>query len=1114
MNCAECGSANREGRRFCGGCGAALAAACEACGFVNEAAEKFCGGCGTALAPGPAAALPATIARTRGREPAAQGEAERRQLTVMFCDLVGSTALSARFDPEDLRELIGAFQQASVGVIERMGGIVARYMGDGLLVYFGYPQAGEDDAERAVSAGLGVVEAVAALAVPDDVRLRVRVGIATGLVVAGDIVGEGAAEEHAVLGETPNLAARLQGLAEPDTVVIGPVTHRLVGGLFECAELGQHTLKGFPEPVSAWRVMGASEAETRFDALRIGTLTPLVGREKELALLADAWRSACRGNGGVAVLTGEAGIGKSRIVQALAETAAGEAGHTRLNFQCSSHHTDSALHPVIAQLERWAGFAPGDENEAKLDKLEEQARIAALPVAETAPLLAALVSVPVDGRYPPLALSPGLRKSRTLDALVARVLAFADGRPLLLVLEDAQSVDPTSAELFERIVNRAPEAPCLVIVTARPGYSPPWEGLAHVLTIRLDRLGPRQCRALAEGLATTAGLGDDVLAAIVARADGVPLFVEELTRAVLEAGVGGIEDAGGPEIPATLKDALMARLDRLGPAKRVAQTGAVIGREFDIELIAEVMTLDDDALGRALERLRRADLVFQPGMPFIATYVFKHGLVHETAYGSVLKRSRQDLHGRIAEIIESGFHDIAKSRPEVIARHYTDAGRFSESVAHWVRAVEASVRRSAMPEAVALSRRGLAAIENLAPGPEQARAELALRTVMQLPLRATRGLADAEVETNCARGYALCGETDDNAPLLPLLYGLFAVPWARGDIAEGRARARRLDERAVETGEETARLVAAYAGGMISLFAAENEDALARLKTVLAGYDPERHAALALAYAQEFGVGAHNYLGLAYAFCGRFPDCRREVHEAVALARALAQPFPLAHALAVGAAAIAFLGDSQATSALADEATAVSREQGFAPYVALGRICGGWARAREGQARDGIAEMEQGIEDWKRVGYGLAVPLFGSLLCEAYVADGRADAALSLGTELLSHVERSGQAQFESPVRAALGDAWNALDGSSDKAMDAYVSALEAARRQRAPGHELRVALRLARVWRESGRDREARDLLADALASTDGGDDVPVVAEGRKLAEEAGARPVTDGLD
>ena len=333
MDCAECGSANREGRRFCGGCGAALAAACEACGFVNEAAEKFCGGCGTALAPGSAAALPATIARTRGREPAAQGEAERRQLTVMFCDLVGSTALSARFDPEDLRELIGAFQQASVGVIERMGGIVARYMGDGLLVYFGYPQAGEDDAERAVSAGLGVVEAVAALAVPDDVRLRVRVGIATGLVVAGDIVGEGAAEEHAVLGETPNLAARLQGLAEPDTVVIGPVTHRLVGGLFECAELGQHTLKGFPEPVSAWRVMGASEAETRFDALRIGTLTPLVGREKELDLLADAWRSACRGDGGVAFLTGEAGIGKSRIVQALAETAAGEAGHTSLNFQ-------------------------------------------------------------------------------------------------------------------------------------------------------------------------------------------------------------------------------------------------------------------------------------------------------------------------------------------------------------------------------------------------------------------------------------------------------------------------------------------------------------------------------------------------------------------------------------------------------------------------------------------------------------------------------------------------------------------------------------------------------------------------------------------------------------
>ena len=558
----------------------------------------------------------------------------------------------------------------------------------------------------------------------------------------------------------------------------------------------------------------------------------------------------------------------------------------------------------------------------------------------------------------------------------------------------------------------------------------------------------------------------------------------------------------------------MARLDRLGSAKRVAQTGAVIGREFEFELIAEVMTLDHDALGRALERLRRADLVFQPGMPFLATYVFKHGLVHETAYGSVLKRSRQDLHGRIAGIIESRFHDIAQSQPEVVARHYTAASRFSDALTHWVNAVEASVRRSAMHEAVALSRRGLAAIENLAPGPERARAELALRAVMQLPLRATRGLADADVETNYARGYPLCLEIADSAPLLPLLYGLFAVPWARGDIAEGRAGARRLAARAVETGEETARLVAEYAGGMISLFAADNEDALARLKTVSALYDPERHATLALAYAQEFGVGAHNYLGLAHAYCGRFPDCRRAVHESVALARALGQPFPLAHALAVGAAAIAFLGDSRATSALADEAMAVSREQGFAPYVALGRIFGGWARAREGQARDGIAEMEQGIEDWKRAGYGLAVPLFGSLLAELYVADGRADAALGLGTELLSHVERSGQAQFESLVRAALGDAWNALGGSADKAMDAYVAALETARRQRAPGHELRVALRLAPVWRAAGRDREAGDLLVRALASTDGGDDVPMVAEGRKLADDAGARPVTDRLE
>jgi class 3 adenylate cyclase len=546
---------------------------------------------------------------------AAPREAERRQLTVMFVDLVGSTAMASRIDPEDMGRVIRAYQGCCAEMIERWRGHVAKYMGDGVLAYFGWPQAHEDDAERAVRAGLDLTDAIELLAAPSGEALAARVGIATGLVMVGELIGEGTAQEQAVVGETPNLAARWQALAEPCGVVISQATRRLVGGLFELADLGPRRLKGFGEPLAAWRVEGEGRAEGRFEALHGGRLTPLVGREHELGLLLDRWELAKGSEGQVVLLAGEPGIGKSRLTQALLERIATEP-HVRLRYYCSPYHTNSALHPVIEQLERAAGFVADDCAEVRLDKLEAVLRSSSAQVVEVAPLLAALLSIRADGRYPSLNLTPQAQKAKTFQVLLAQLKGLAAGQPVLMVFEDAHWIDPTSAELLGQVIDRVTRLPVLLVITFRPEFTLPWTGYTHVASLKLSRLGQRQGAAIIERLAGKA-LPAEILDQIVARTDGVPLFVEELTKTVLESGL--LTDAGdryelaGPlptlAIPATLHDSPMARLDRLAPVKEVAQTAAVIGREFGHDLLAEVSPLPEDQLTSALDQLAQSELV-------------------------------------------------------------------------------------------------------------------------------------------------------------------------------------------------------------------------------------------------------------------------------------------------------------------------------------------------------------------------------------------------------------------------------------------------------------------------------------------------------------------------
>jgi class 3 adenylate cyclase len=582
---------------------------------------------------------------------APQDAAERRQVTVMFSDLVGSTALSARMDPEDLREIISAYQKCVAETVQRFGGFVAKYMGDGVLVYFGYPQAHEDDAERAVRAGLELIAAVNALKA--DTPLQTRVGIATGLVVVGDLIGAGEAQERGIVGETANLAARLQGIAEPNMVVIAEGTRRLLGNLFDLEDLGAKGLKGIAEPVRAWAALRPSSVESRFEALHAAELTALIGREEELELLLRRWSKTKTGEGQVVLLSGDAGIGKSRLTASLMERLVSEP-HTRLRHFCSPQHTDSALYPIIGQMERAAGFRYDDTSLAKLDKLDALLAQSFTPREEAA-LFAEMLSLPNDGRYPALELTPDQRRQGTLKALTSRLAGLASQNPVLMIVEDVHWTDPTSLEVFGRTVDQIKTLPVLLTVTFRPDFSPPWVGQSHVMSLTLNRLGEREATAIITRLVGNKELPADVMAEIVERTDGIPLFVEEMTKAVLEAESEGaawrtVGAVPSPAlaVPASLYASLMARLDRLGPAKEVAQIGAAIGRSFSHELISAVAQMPKQKLDEALEQLVAAELIFRRGMPPDAEYTFKHALVQDAAYSTLLRSRRQQIHARIA----------------------------------------------------------------------------------------------------------------------------------------------------------------------------------------------------------------------------------------------------------------------------------------------------------------------------------------------------------------------------------------------------------------------------------------------------------------------------------
>ncbi len=737
----------------------------------------------------------AAVASGNQRSAARPREAERRQLTVMFVDLVGSTGLATHLDPEEMSTLLRQFQNAVAGEVVRYDGYVAKLMGDGVLAYFGWPQAHEEEAERAVRAGLAVVDAVTGSSTKDGQQLSVRVGIATGLVVVGDLVGTGAAQENAVAGETPNLAARLQKLAEPNTVVISELTYRLIGRLFDVKRIRQQKLHGFDTPTNSYLVIGEGRAEGRFDAHHTGVAAPLVGRDLDIGLLIDRWNLAASGEGQVVELFGEAGIGKSRILQELRERLK-EEPVTYLRYFCSPYHAQSALYPVADQLLRAADISRTDPPERQLAFLEEVLATTRNP-QEAIPLISALLSIPTGDRYPKIDLMPQMQKARTFEVLIEQLEALAGSKPVLMLLEDAHYLDPVSAELFDIIVGRIQRLPVMLIATYRPEGTARWNGLRHATLLTLNRLSRAQAASIISTMTGGKHLPSPVLEQILSKTEGVPLFVEELTKVILESGLlsdtGGDYKLSGPlpplAVPATLHDSLMARLDRLASVREVAQIGAVIGREFSHEVLAAAAGMSEAELEMATEQLVAAGLVFRRGGSGEVSYAFKHALVQDAAYGSLLLSRRQQLHARIAQILEARFPETVATEPELLAHHFGQASLVEKAVEYHERAGRRALSRSSLSEALLRFGHALNGLASLAPSMERARRELSLQLALGSTQVAAHGFAAPDTGAAYMRARELCEELGEVREAFPVLYGLCLYHLYAAELSEARRAA-------------------------------------------------------------------------------------------------------------------------------------------------------------------------------------------------------------------------------------------------------------------------------------------------------------------------------------
>jgi class 3 adenylate cyclase/predicted ATPase len=1032
-------------------------------------------------------------------------EAELRQLTVMFCDLVGSTALSTLLDAEDYRDLIRSYQDTCVGVITGFDGFIAKFMGDGILVYFGWPLAHEDDAERAINAGLAISDAVRALSTDKGKQLAVRVGIATGHVVVGDIVGERAAQEAAIAGEAPNLAARLQAIAAPNTIVIGEATYAIAGSLFECADLGPQALKGFAVPVNAWQVATARAFESRFEATRMRTSTPFVGREEEINILQRRWQRACAGEGQVVLISGEPGIGKSRMVSELEQRIGGQQ-HIRLRYQCSPNHTSSALYPVIDQLERTASIQRSDSSDDKLAKLEAILTLPCRPATTAMPLIAPLLSIPFGNRYQVANVSPQRQKQMTLAMLVDYIAGLAEQSPVLFHWEDAHWIDPTSRELLDLTVARTAGLAVLACISFRPEFTPAWTGEKHVTLLALNRLEAPTCAHLAIQTAGAAVLSSNIVDEIVMRADGVPLFVEEMTKTVLEVrlGAGGSIDARPRiAIPASIEDSLTARLDRLGPVKEVAQIASALGRTFSHDVLAAVVPIDETALGEALERLIASGLVYRSTLAGALAYEFKHALIRDAAYQSLLKSRRQRHHARIAEVLETQFSAVTE--PELLAHHYTEAGHLGQAIDYWIKAGQRAMLRSAHIEAEQHLRKGLELIPNLQEMATRFNLEIALQNTLGVCMMPTRGFGNPDVAAAFMRAAEICEKVDDARGLFVALRGKGQYDMVSGDILSACADTRRIIGLAEHIDDPELLLEAHHLGWSALCLSGEFRAAQCHAEEGMERYERHRDHHLTYKYSgHDPGMCCRAFGSLSLSQLGYSDRALALCHDGLTLAETLSHPFTVGIALWATGVLHQLRREPHATREIGAHLIHYCSEKGLRPLVPLGKVFCGDALARGGGHAEGIAQMQEGIAELRSSGNLATLPSFFLALASAHAGQGTINEGLAALEEGLALARKGGEL-FSLPefhrMKAELLLARSAAN--KVEAVAGYSKAIEVARGQHARLLELRAAACLARLWGEGGRRQAGRELLQPIYGSFTEGFDTVDLRDAKTLLDE-----------
>lgn len=1012
--------------------------------------------------------------------------AERRRITVMFVDLVGSTALQTRLDPEDMAQVIRTYQDSCAGIITRFTGHVAKYMGDGVLAYFGWPQTHEDEVAQAVRAGLAIADSVTEIRAPDGTIMRARVGLATGLVVVGDLVGEEESRERTVVGETPNLAARLQAQAQPDQVVISEATRSLLGRRFELEDLGEFELKGIEGKTRAYSVQSERAIESRFEATN-EELMPIVGREHELALIMDRWHRATDGEGQGVLLVGEAGIGKSRTVRAVLDELSNHP-HVRIRYQCSPNHVDSALWPVVRHLTFASQIRPEDDPEVRRSKLSSVI-VQTVEDAEDARFLGRLLGLD-DDRPGSDALDPAVQRARTLEALVRQLLILAQGQPALVVLEDAHWSDPTTLEMIERTLASINGARVMVLITSRPDQQPQLDAYPHMSRIPLNRLGRDDIEAIVRRQGHGRDMSPELIDEIIRRTDGVPLFAEELTKTVLETG--------DTHVPATLHDSLMARLDRIGEVKEIAQVASCIGREVDFRLLSEIVDIPDGELEEALAKLVAAGLMFRRGTPPEARYTFKHALLQDTAYESLLKSRRRDTHKRIASVLEGQLTEMAENEPELVAYHLTAAEMPERAIPYWEEAGRRSAERSANAEALGHLREALKAIRSLPENAERERMELGVYAETAGPLMSTKGYSAPETVEVFGHVRRLVSKVGDDSLIFPSLYQQWVVPIFSGEADQAREVAEEFVSRAIDRADPALILMGKRILGICLFELSRYEEALDSLNEVERLYRADEHEDLRFRFGQDPLAAAMCFRGMAHFALGDFAAARSDMEVAVARAEAVNHANTLGYIYSIGDLTVAWAVDDRAHVApAAQRAVELCERYGMIAWRAYSRVFRGWSSVLAGNTDSGFESIAAGFEDLTESRTGMHLRHCLALHAEALHASGR-------HREGLEVIERAfdstpDQTWILPEMHRIKGCLLTSTEGP-ERGLEEMETALELSQAAGAPGMELRVAISFAGVASELGRSPEGRKVLADAIGKVASGQGAPIMRRANQL--------------